>query len=134
MNSLCWQGRNGDLRPVAGVGPASARRQCPARSLSARQDRCGFGCQPAKILLIILLPIPVDLPRVERQARRHQSAGGQLLQTLRQGIESSMPIYLGTLELERSEARGPTDHMVCVVEVPVERCHRLFGPQAMVKL
>src|ERR1035437_5720052 len=134
MNSPCWQGRKGDLRPVAGVGPASARRPCRARSLSASQAPCGFGCQPAKVFLVILLPVAVDLPRVERQAGRHQPAGGQFLETFGQGIEPRMPIDLGALELEGRESRGPIDHMMRIVEVPVEGCNPPFGPQALVKL
>src|ERR1035437_10983279 len=45
-----------------------------------------------------------------------------------------MPVPLGALELEWRETRRAIDHVMRIVEVPVEGGDPLFGPQALVEV
>ena len=108
--------------------PAGASKAPP------RARRLRGGRQRPQIGLVRLLPGPVDLPGVERQARRHPAAGNQFPQAFTQRIQLRVSVDLGLLKLVGGETRRPVHHVMSVVEFPVERRNPPLGAEPVVEL
>src|ERR1035441_7871398 len=107
----------GGHRAPGCVSPTVSIVGCRSTRTSAARAR--IGRQFPQIRLIPLLPVAVDLPGIEGQAGCHPPAGRHLLQTFRNSIKPCVPVKLGALELEGRKARGPEDHVMRIVKVPV---------------
>src|ERR1035441_9725899 len=108
---------SGGHRAPACVSPTVSIVGCRSTRTSAARARTGR--QFPQIRLIPLLPVAVDLPGIEGQAGCHPPASRHLLQTFRKGVERRVSVNLGPLELERPKTRGPEDHVMRIVKVPV---------------